>query len=67
MKCVAPVGRSMLSVGEHVRLPRTYRGRDVLWWMDVSGVWNQRYDEIDDLTRALGVCRHRSWSEHPSA
>ena len=23
-----------LSVGEHVRLPRTYRGRDVLWWMD---------------------------------
>src|SRR6185503_4721546 len=41
-----------LSVGEHVRLPRTYRGRDVLWWMDVSGVWNQRFDEIDDLTRA---------------
>ena len=42
----------VLSVGEHVRLPRTYRGRDVLWWMDASGVWNQRYDEIDDLTRA---------------
>jgi putative flavoprotein involved in K+ transport len=44
--------RVMLSVGEHVRLPRMYRGRDVLWWMDISGVWNQRYDEIDDLTRA---------------
>jgi putative flavoprotein involved in K+ transport len=41
-----------LSVGEHVRLPRTYRGRDVLWWMDASGLWDQRYDEIDDLTRA---------------
>ena len=41
-----------LSVGEHVRLPRVYRGRDVLWWMDASGVWNQRYDEIDDITRA---------------
>ena len=41
-----------LAVGEHVRLPRTYRGRDVLWWMDASGVWDQRYDEIDDLTRA---------------
>jgi putative flavoprotein involved in K+ transport len=41
-----------LSVGEHVRLPRTYRGRDVLWWMNASGIWNQRYDEIDDLTRA---------------
>jgi putative flavoprotein involved in K+ transport len=44
--------RVTLSVGEHVRLPRTYRGRDVLWWMDASGLWNQRYDEIDDLTRA---------------
>lgn len=41
-----------LSVGEHVRLPRTYRGRDVLWWMEASGVWNERYDEIDDLARA---------------
>jgi putative flavoprotein involved in K+ transport len=44
-----------LSVGEHVRLPRTYRGRDVLWWMDASGVWNQRYDEIDDLARVRGL------------
>jgi putative flavoprotein involved in K+ transport len=41
-----------LSVGEHVRLPRTYRGRDVLWWMDSAGVWDQRYDEVEDLTRA---------------
>jgi putative flavoprotein involved in K+ transport len=41
-----------LSVGEHVRLPRTYRGRDVLWWMDASGIWDQRYDEVDDITRA---------------
>jgi putative flavoprotein involved in K+ transport len=41
-----------LSVGEHVRLPRLYRGSDVLWWMDASGVWDQRYDEVDDLTRA---------------
>jgi putative flavoprotein involved in K+ transport len=42
----------ILSAGEHVRLPRVYRGRDVLWWMDASGVWDQRYDELDDLTRA---------------
>jgi putative flavoprotein involved in K+ transport len=42
----------VLSVGEHVRLPRTYRGRDVLWWMEASGVWDERYDEVDDLTRA---------------
>jgi putative flavoprotein involved in K+ transport len=42
----------VLSVGEHVRMPRTYRGRDVLWWMAASGLWDQRHDEVDDLTRA---------------
>ncbi len=42
----------VLSVGEHVRLPRLYRGRDVLWWMAASGVWDQRFDELDDLDRA---------------
>jgi len=41
-----------IAVGEHVRLPRNYRGRDVLWWMEASGVWSQRYDEIDDIERA---------------
>jgi putative flavoprotein involved in K+ transport len=50
---VARTGRPVtVSVGEHVRLPRTYRGRDVMWWMDASGVWDQRYDEVDDLVRA---------------
>jgi putative flavoprotein involved in K+ transport len=41
-----------LSVGEHVRLPRTYRGRDIFWWLEVTGLLAERYDQIDDLTRA---------------
>jgi putative flavoprotein involved in K+ transport len=41
-----------LSVGEHVRMPRTYRGRDVLWWMNASGLWDERYDQVEDLKRA---------------
>jgi putative flavoprotein involved in K+ transport len=42
----------VLATGEHVRMPRTYRGRDVLWWMEASGIWDERYDAVDDLDRA---------------
>ena len=41
-----------LAVGEHVRMPRTYRGGDILWWMDASGLLDERYDEVPDLVRA---------------
>ncbi|HMD23070.1 MAG TPA: NAD(P)-binding domain-containing protein [Streptosporangiaceae bacterium] len=41
-----------LAVGEHVRLPRVYRGRDIFWWLEATGLLAERYDEIDDLTRA---------------
>ncbi len=41
-----------VAVGEHVRLPRLYRGRDVFWWMDAAGILDERYDEVDDLVRA---------------
>jgi len=44
--------RVLLSVGDHVRMPRTYRGRDILWWMDAIGAMNMRYDAIDDIQRA---------------
>ena len=44
-----------LAVGEHVRMPRTYRGRDTLWWLDASGLLDQRYDEVDDLVRARNL------------
>ena len=44
-----------LAVGEHVRVPRVYRGKDIKWWMDASGVLDQRYDEMDDIVRARNV------------
>jgi putative flavoprotein involved in K+ transport len=31
-----------LAVGEHVRMPRTHRGMDMLWWMDASGLLDER-------------------------
>jgi putative flavoprotein involved in K+ transport len=44
-----------LAVGEHIRVPRRYRGRDILWWMDTAGVQDQGYQEVDDLNRARNV------------
>ena len=57
-----------LAVGEHVRMPRTYRGRDIFWWLECSGVLDERHDEVDDLVRArhvpspqlIGTPEHRS-------
>ncbi|PWG64367.1 flavin-containing monooxygenase [Spiribacter halobius] len=40
-----------LAVGEHVRVPRRYRGRDIQWWLDAAGILDQRYDEVDDPVR----------------
>ncbi len=41
-----------LAVGEHVRVPRRYRSRDILWWMDEVGILDEQWDEMDDLVRA---------------
>jgi putative flavoprotein involved in K+ transport len=44
-----------LAVGEHIRAPRMYRGKDLEWWMDAAGVLDERYDAIDDVERARRV------------
>lgn len=39
---IAEAGRSvMLSVGSHTRLPRRYRGKDILWWLEMSGKFRE--------------------------
>jgi putative flavoprotein involved in K+ transport len=49
-------GRAVtLAVGEHVRMPRVYRGRDIQWWMHAVGLLDARFDAQDDLNRARGV------------
>jgi putative flavoprotein involved in K+ transport len=45
----------VLSVGEHIRAPRLYRGKDLEWWMDAAGVLDERYDQVDDVNRARRV------------
>jgi putative flavoprotein involved in K+ transport len=45
----------ILSVGEHIRAPRVYRGKDLEWWMDAAGLLDERYDEVDNIARARRV------------
>jgi putative flavoprotein involved in K+ transport len=53
---IARSGRAVtLAVGEHVRLPRLYRGRDIFWWMEAAGILDERHDQVDDLVRARHV------------
>ncbi|MBM2622063.1 NAD(P)-binding domain-containing protein [Actinoplanes sp. LDG1-06] len=44
-----------LAVGEHVRVPRRYRGRDILWWMDAAGVLDDRFEDQPDPERARNL------------
>lgn len=38
-----------LAVGRHIRLPRVYRGRDILWWLDAMGVLDESTEDVHDL------------------
>ncbi len=33
----------------------SYRGHDILWWLDAIGVLDERWDEVDDLVRARNL------------
>jgi putative flavoprotein involved in K+ transport len=38
-----------LAVGRHTRLPRVYRGRDILWWLDATGIFDESTRDVADL------------------
>ncbi|WP_170336134.1 NAD(P)-binding domain-containing protein [Ruegeria arenilitoris] len=40
-----------LAVGSHGRLPRTYRGADILQWMHLARVFDEPFTKVDDLER----------------
>ncbi len=40
-----------VAVGGHVRSPRVYRGMDIQWWMDVTGLNDELYTDVDDVNR----------------
>ncbi|HSN70965.1 MAG TPA: NAD(P)-binding domain-containing protein [Steroidobacteraceae bacterium] len=44
-----------LAVGEHIRMLRSWGGRDIQWWLDALGVLDERYDEVDDIVRVRRI------------
>jgi putative flavoprotein involved in K+ transport len=51
---LAVAGRSVyLAVGSHSRLPRRYRGRDILWWLDRIGSLDRSIDEVPNHELAM--------------
>jgi len=55
-----------IATGEHVRLPRTYRGRDIQFWLHSTGLLNENYEEIDDVSRARGLPSPQLVGSHDS-
>jgi putative flavoprotein involved in K+ transport len=46
---LAQSGRDVvLAVGSHTRLPRRYRGRDILWWLDRTGSMDRTINDVID-------------------
>ncbi len=43
--------RVTLAVGEHVRMPRSYRGRDIQYWMQRCGLLDETWEAVDDPQR----------------
>ncbi len=41
-----------LAAGEHVRMPRRYRGRDIQYWLQETGLLDDSYRQQEDLQRA---------------
>jgi putative flavoprotein involved in K+ transport len=50
---LALAGRSVvLAVGGHTRLPRRYRARDILWWLDRTGALDRDVEQVPNLAAA---------------
>ncbi len=43
----------VLAVGRHTRVPRDYRGMDIMWWLDTIGMLDRSIDEVSDKRRFL--------------
>ena len=62
-------GRAVtLAVGRHTRLPRQYRGKDIMWWLDAMGVLVETTDDVFDAatSRKQPSLQLVGWPDHSS-
>jgi putative flavoprotein involved in K+ transport len=41
--------RVVISTGQHLRVPRRYRGRDIMWWLDRAGILDATEESVFDV------------------
>ena len=39
----------VVSTGQHLRVPRRYRGRDIMWWLDRAGILDATTESVFDV------------------
>jgi putative flavoprotein involved in K+ transport len=56
-----------MAVGRHARVPRHYRGRDTLWWMERAGILGDTIDQMHDArcARSAPSLQLTGRSDHP--
>jgi putative flavoprotein involved in K+ transport len=56
-----------IAVGRHSRLPRHYRGGDILWWMERAGILGHTIDQMRDArsARSAPSLQLTGRSDHP--
>jgi hypothetical protein len=47
----APGRPVTIATGSHIRMPRHYRGHDIMWWMERAGPLSTTLDDVDDVDR----------------
>ena len=53
-----------IAVGHHAKLPRRYRGRDAVWWMDATGSFDQIVDGAPQEAHRPGAALSGSGGGH---
>ncbi len=63
---IARSGREVvLCAGQHVRMPRHYRGVDIFWWMETTGMLDESVNDVPDRhhppsMQLVGTPEHRT-------